>query len=161
MKKLLLVLMMVLMASVSFGTAIGVKGGYAMYTGDADFMKGFSFGADVQFSMGPLVIAPELLYTAASHEDDSNATMSDLGLNVNAFFKIPVVGLYAGAGLGFHFLKAEYDGTEIASDEKLGYQIMAGYQIDLPAIKPFIEARYTNVDSDGRIDLLVGVNLGF
>lgn len=163
MKKLLLVLMMVLMASVSFGTAVGVKGGYSAYTGDMSDMSGLAFGADVQFSMGPLVIAPEILYSSTSHADSSAFKVNDLAFNVNALFKVPVIGIYGGAGLGYHSITLEFIGSETTG--KLGGQIIAGYQIDLPAIKPFIEARYVKIFdeefSDPRFDLLVGVNLGF
>jgi len=150
--------MMVLMVSVSFAANVGIKGGYNAGTGD---FSGYVFGADVKFGVGPILLTPEFLYFGRTGDlGYGEIDQTVMAFNVNAIFKIPMVGLYGGAGLGYYSGKTSFGPVESTSAD-FGFQIFAGYEISMPGLAPFIEARYTTVDSNSTVDIMGGVNIGF
>ncbi len=72
-------------------------------------------------------------------------------LNAYIPIPIPVVQLYAGAGIGYMMATGYDKNADIGntSDFKVAYQAIVGVEIEMPVIKALgIEARYLRVEAD-------------
>jgi hypothetical protein len=83
--------------------------------------------------------------------------VTDVALSINAVFKSPV-GIYGGAGIGYHSLTTDFSGTS-ETNGKIGLNFIAGYEFPLPMFSPFIEGRYSALQDDfSHFMILAGVN---
>ncbi|HCL57580.1 MAG TPA: hypothetical protein DHW82_11315 [Spirochaetia bacterium] len=164
MKKILLAVCLIFIGSVSFA-GIGVKGGYVVF--DKDY-SGFALGADYQMGLGPIVLAPEILYWSANYKDNNSVmelSVQDLVFNLNGKLSLGI--FYGGAGFGINMFKIKtkitFLGTPIestASTNKLRFNVFGGFQIPLPMVTPFVELRVVTL-GETQFMALGGVNLGF
>jgi len=97
----------------------------------------------------------------------NNADRSDFLLATNVDWKFPLVGPkvtpYAGAGLGLHFLKANYP-APLADDSKtrFGLHVQGGLVDEvMPNFDIFGELRFTFVDQADNFKLLGGFTYNF
>lgn len=90
------------------------------------------------FPIVPLRVEVESLYTK-SDAKDRQGHMTSYGLMANAYFRIPLVGLYAGAGAGYASVKNEK--TPL-------YQGMLGLEYGLFGLNVGLEYRHMQTSSD-------------
>lgn len=178
MKKLLYVASLVILVwSVSFGQlglySIGGGLGFVSVSNDVGSGLVLGVGADLGEITPGLHLRPDIGYWSVKKDVAGfNLTTSDLSINANVVYPIPVEGkkspFYVGGGLGLNSVTAEVyippffgfpGGTSSASESKLGVNLLAGagYPIG-DKLNLFGEARYVIVSDFGHFGIVAGVS---
>ncbi|RMH60822.1 MAG: hypothetical protein D6677_12920 [Calditrichaeota bacterium] len=151
---------------------ITAKGGVIMPESPWD--TGFLVGAEADmgevfngFVLVPLVTYWSTGYTYSGTTFDLSLSNIQLGADVHYSLDNVAPGLYAGGGLAFNFLTSEYpvfnyttfqfDQTGSDTETKLGFAVLAGYNLKLGNMAGVVQGRYNIVDGFDTLELTLGI----
>jgi opacity protein-like surface antigen len=148
---------------------VGVSAGLSMPTGDFGkaFKSGYSVNGliGVSMPMSPIGFRGEVGYNSWDGKSNvglDGVTASSLSGTANVVLQVPgmvVAKPYVIGGLGYHRLKID-DGTDNASDSKLGWNVGGGLGFGLGTLSTMIEARYVTINTEGGSTHYVPVTFG-
>jgi hypothetical protein len=142
-------------AHAQFPVSFGIGGGLTMPTGDlADFTdNGYHAIAGVRAGLPglPVHLRVDGMYSrlpmASGFGVDDISTIGAIGALGYDIVPVGPAKLYALAGGGYYWSKAEVPGAERVGD--FGWNAGAGFRMNLLAAKMFIEARYHSISTEG------------
>ncbi|MBN2282146.1 MAG: hypothetical protein JXQ65_16310 [Candidatus Marinimicrobia bacterium] len=166
--KKLLVVMMILAVSLTFGQEFGLFG-VAPTVGiifPENLDMGLQVGAKAQVGSlmdGKVGLFPVVNYWRASDDDWDEFHFSNIKVGCDFHYDLAqfVSGLYAGAGLAMNIVKVEYEyewpvwngmsyttekKTYDDSESKFGFSVFAGYALEVAGKEAFVEATYDIIE---------------
>ncbi len=136
--------------------------------------NGFGFRAHYSQSIMPLFsIRQEFAYSTVT-KDKVDYTVKNVTANLILSLPIPILSVYGGAGLGYDWTSADYEGAETSGN--LNWDILVGAKMSLlPFVGLYLEPRYTGVFGEtkaedalngdvagvDRLEIFVGATIGF
>jgi len=147
---------------------VGVSAGLSMPTGDLGkaFKSGYSVNGliGVAMPMSPIGFRGEVGYNSWDGKSDvaDGVTGSSLSGTANVVLQVPgmiVAKPYLIAGIGEHRVKFD-DGTDDASETKMGWNVGGGLNFGLGTLSTMVEARYITVNTSGASIHYVPVTFG-
>jgi opacity protein-like surface antigen len=191
MKRVFLLFVCLLFAVPSFaitGISLGVKGGMVsnyeqsgLSVGNFETDKMNLVGAQIRISTFPvldLILSGDYAWKNKEYDFSGQSfelKMHDLSFNASLVYpiKFKVVSPYLGGGLGTHHLSFDYlkplslslaesDITVPASENRMGYHLVGGLNIGLPAFPFGIngEFRMNWIDTPGQVTKYNSISVG-
>lgn len=173
MKKVLAALSVLALSATTAQAGVYVSGGYGYISNSSDVKTAitkqefkntnlYSAAVGYDFPVAPLRAELEAFYTRASAKRQNDDHMKTYGAMLNAYARVPVIGIYGGAGIGY--------GSVFEKKTSLA-QGMLGVEYGFSVINVGVEYRHTqsigspkrkNADIDYKTDaLMLKVRLGF
>jgi opacity protein-like surface antigen len=145
----------------------GVSGGAAIPTSDlADFTNtGFNVAGHVGFnpSLVPVGIRVDGAYNRWGYKQQGiGGDVHSWNVTGNALYKIPSASMspYLLAGAGWYQLAMNVTGAGNATENDFGWNVGGGISIPLSGFDTFIEAKYTQIQTDGTSAKFVPITFG-
>ncbi len=111
-------------------------------------------------------------YSYSAFDESTDLKLSNIQIGADVHYHIASMqGFYVGGGLSFNMLSIEFPSynpftgastTESNSDSKIGFGLLAGYELPLGSNLGFVQGKYNLISDLNTLEITVGMyfNLG-
>ena len=144
----------------------GISGGAALPTSDLSDIAntGFNVGGHLGFNpaMIPLGIRVDGAYNRWAFKQGVGGDVHTWSVTGNALYKIPSASVspYLIGGAGWYQFAGAVTGVGSGSENDFGWNVGGGISMPLSGFDTFIEAKYTQIQTDGSSVKFVPITFG-